>query len=126
MKILLNILLLNIVCLSSLYASDLEQLLGVWGTEQQCARELLVPGGTKKAAPFEIQPDWLGNGDVWCRINWTAVKATENGVDAMAHGLCGEDNVRDYQIRVILSGEELQITWNFFHSNGPLFRCEIQ
>ncbi len=108
------------------YPPALEPLLGEWGTDTQCARDLLTPKGTKYAAPFELKPGWLGHDDLWCRMNWSYVRETADGVDALAYALCGEDTVRDYQIRVVLTGDQLNLTWNFFHSNGPLTRCAIK
>ena len=104
------------------YGSE-QALFGQWGTETQCARNLITPKGTKLAAPFEISVDWLGHDDVWCRLNWGAVSTTTDGLTAHAQGLCGEDAVRDYAIRFTLKGGELTLTWNVFHVTGPLRRC---
>jgi len=101
-------------------AEDLQSLYGQWGTEKQCARALITPKGTKKAAPFDIQSDWLGHGDVWCRINWLSTDPTRV---VMAHALCGEDNVQGYRINFILDGSELTLVWNLQLRNGPLMRC---
>jgi hypothetical protein len=104
-------------------ATGHEALHGLWGTEAQCARTLITPQGTKRASPFDIRADWLGHGDVWCRLLWSSVVATDSGTVAMAKGLCGEDAVRDYQIRFNLAGDALTIIWNMQHNNGPLRRC---
>ena len=45
---------LNTDATSVTYPAALEQLLGEWGTDTQCARDLLTPKGTKYAAPFEL------------------------------------------------------------------------
>lgn len=109
---------------STLQASDLQKLFGIWGTEDQCSRALITPKGTKLHSPFEVSYDWLGTGDVWCRLTWTADKATSNGVTAFARAQCGEDSVRNYEIKFTLENEELNIIWDIFHKNGPLERCE--
>jgi len=67
--------------------------------------------------------DWLGHGDVWCRLIWTSVQSAENGVMAFANAVCSEDTERDYQIRFEVSGDALTIVWNFEFQNGPLKRC---
>ena len=109
---------------ASFVASAQDVLYGLWGTDAQCARELITPKGTKHASPFDIRPDWLGHGDVWCRLIWGSKEPTEDGYVATATGLCGEDAVRDYQIRFNLNGENLTVIWNMQHTNGPLQRCE--
>lgn len=108
---------------STAYATDLTLLFGEWGTKAQCTRTLVIPKGTKRAAPFNIQPDWLGHGDVWCRLKWSSDGSGVDNIYALAHAICGEDDTRDYQIRFNLSGDELTITWNLWHVNGPLTRC---
>ncbi len=103
--------------------ADQQLLYGNWGTTAQCDRTLISPTGTKHAAPFEIKPDWLGNGDVWCRLNWISTTSTEKGTFAIASALCGEDEVRDYRLSFELLANQLTITWNQQIQNGPLQRC---
>lgn len=108
---------------ASAYSSDQQQLYGEWGNESQCARALITPKGTKRFSPFEVRPDWLGHGDVWCRLTWTTVRKTQEGVYAVAGARCGEDTVRDYEIIFSLINDELSLTWNRGFQNGPLERC---
>ncbi len=110
--------------LSSAQASDPGPLFGEWGTQKQCAGELITPKGTKFAQPFRISKDWLQNGDVWCRITWTSVSTEGDAAIASVNALCGEDTDRHYQLRFELQDEALSIFWNLFHKNGPLNRCE--
>lgn len=105
------------------FSADLPLIFGEWGTKAQCARKLIIPEGTKRAAPFVIQSDWLGHGDVWCRLKWSGDGSGPDKNFALALAICGEDDARDYQIRFNLSGDELTITWNLWHVNGPLMRC---
>lgn len=105
------------------FAVDSELLYGEWGTEQQCRGDLIIPKGTKHATPFNIGPDWFGHGEVWCRLIWSNVTPTQDGLVAVARTLCGEDAVRDYQIKFELIGDELNLLWNVGHKNGPLVRC---
>ena len=49
-------------------ASDKAALEGIWGSPAQCARALLVEGGSKTAEPFEIRDGWLRHGQTWCHI----------------------------------------------------------
>ncbi len=73
--------------------------------------------------PFDIRPDWISHGDIWCRLNWMNVGLTTDGVQAQTHAICGEDDARDYRIRFNLKGSELTLTWNLWHVNGPLTLC---
>lgn len=116
-----------IICLAApaaVAAADLrEALYGTWGTERQCARAPIKPGGTVLAEPFEINGEWLRHGQVWCRLSWFPVEPREDGFFTGAHAQCGEDSVRGYFLRMNLSGEELTLRWDFPLSNGPLTRC---
>ena len=124
-KQLLSIALLSFAQLSSTHASELDTLFGEWGTENQCARGLITPKGTKHAAPFEISKNWLGHGDLWCRLTWIGTDTNPDGQVSFAYGQCGEDAVRDFQIKFKLEGDELSLIWNTFHKNGPVMRCEL-
>lgn len=106
------------------FAADRTSLYGKWGTETQCSGALITPKGTKHAAPFDIRPDWLGHGDVWCRLNWGTESSTANGLFAVARAVCGEDTVRSYNIDFRLGGDELTLTWDRWHKTGPVRRCE--
>ncbi len=105
------------------YAAEHDIFFGKWGTDIQCAGDLIIATGTKRAAPFEISDDWLGQGDVWCRLNWSGVTQADSRQTAVAQAICGEDDARNYRLRFDLSGDELKITWDLWHTNGPLNRC---
>jgi len=107
-------------------ADNKELLYGEWGTDTQCARELISPKGTKYAAPFNIQPNWLEQNDVWCRLSWLSITENTDGVFALAQAQCGEDSIRDYRITFELIESELNIRWNLSLKNGPLLRCDKQ
>ena len=109
---------------SSVSAADPDLFYDVWGTEQQCSRQLLTPKGTKRAAPFDIRSEWLGHGDVWCHLSWGTVAPADDGLFAIAHALCGEDTARSYDIKFRLRDDQLTLVWNLWLRNGPLMRCE--
>ena len=110
----------------AVHADNKELLYGEWGTDTQCARELINPKGSKHAAPFNIQPDWLEQNDVWCRLSWLSVTENTDGVVALAQAQCGEDSIRDYRITFELIESELNIRWTLSLKNGPLLRCDKQ
>ncbi|MBX2868699.1 MAG: hypothetical protein KTR18_08490 [Acidiferrobacterales bacterium] len=119
MRVLLVILFVS----TSAYSAETTPFHGVWGTEAQCSGSLIHPKGSKRAVPFDIRPDWISHGDIWCRLNWMSVRQNTAGAQADAHAICGEDDARDYRIRFHLEGDELTLTWNLWHVNGPLTIC---
>ena len=104
-------------------ADDRVVLYGVWGTAAQCAERAIIPGGTKRAAPFELRPGWLRHGDLWCRLTWFPALPRNDGVFVATQALCGEDSVRAYRLDFDLSGQDLRLIWEERLINGPLQRC---
>ena len=96
---------------------------GSWGSERQYSRELIKPGATRITQPFEIGPEWLRHGQIWCRLNWFPIEPKADGFFTGARAHCGEDSVQAYFLRMHLSKEGLTLRWNFALSNGPLQRC---
>ena len=101
-----------------------DPLFGRWGTTAQCAGLPLIAGGTRLAAPFEIGPDWLRHGAVWCRLQWFDTQPRQGGQFRAARAQCGEDSVQGYSLGFSLQGDELTILWNEALANGPLRRCD--
>ena len=104
-------------------ADEREVFYGLWGTEKQCARAPIKPGGTVLAQPFEVGPVWLRQGQIWCRLNWFPVRSSQDGVSTGAHAQCGEEIARDYHLGMKLSGDVLSLRWGVLLRNGPLTRC---
>jgi len=96
---------------------------GTWGTAKQCARKPIKAGGTVLAQPFEISPQWLKQGQLWCSLKWFPTASLESGLASGATAQCGEDSVRDYLLGFKLSKDKLNIRWDLFLNNGPLARC---
>lgn len=119
----MRLLLVLVFIAPQVFAQEIRPIVGVWGTDAQCAGALITPKGTKRAAPFEIHPDWLENGDVWCRLNWTSVQTRASDTRAIAEAVCGEDMERDYQITFRLIDDALTIVWDWTFQNGPMRRC---
>ena len=96
---------------------------GTWGTNKQCARRLIKPGGSVKWEPFEINGQWLRQGNTWCSLNWGPLVSKADGFFTMAYARCGEDAVRSYLLGLELNEDKLKLRWNFPRMNGPLMRC---
>lgn len=108
---------------AAIYSSLYAPLLGQWGTDDQCARSLLLPTGTKHATPFDIRPGWLVQGEMWCRLSWGIAAPSERGLFALATALCGEDTTRAYEVRFRLQADQLTLIWGLWNRHGPLKRC---
>lgn len=104
-------------------AGERDALFGTWGTQRQCDRVPIKPGGTVRAEPFAIGDKWLRQGQLWCRLDWGPVEARPDGLFAAAFAHCGEDGVRRYFLGLVLAGKDLTLRWDFPISNGPLQRC---
>ncbi|MEO1066561.1 MAG: hypothetical protein AAFW47_04200 [Pseudomonadota bacterium] len=105
-------------------ADDRSVFYGTWGTAKQCAREPIKPGGTVLAQPFEINEQWLRQGQYWCRLSWYPIEPRGDGFFSGARAQCGEDSVQGYSLGMVLSDEkELTLRWGFPTKNGPLNRC---
>lgn len=110
-------------------AAEIADLDGTWGTPAQCARAVLVEGGSKTAEPFELRDGWLKHGQTWCALTWfPAQRHADGGFFAAARATCGEDSQRNYGLgfRLSVSGgnETLKIIWDEALINGPLARCK--
>lgn len=98
-------------------------LIGLWGSEAQCAQAPLLDGGSVLAEPFDIREGWLRHGAVWCRLAWFPAQPRDGGLFASARAQCGEDSVRSYGIGFLLDGDSLTLIWDERLRNGPLSRC---
>lgn len=100
-----------------------EPFYGIWGTKKQCAREPFKKGGTVRAAPYVITPQWLKQGTLWCSLNWGPVENSPTGKQSAANAHCGEDSVRSYFLGFKLKEKKLTLRWDFLRANGPLEKC---
>ena len=104
-------------------AADRAAFFGLWGTPQQCARELIKPGGSVRAAPYEIGGEWLRQGALWCQLDWFPIERRGGGAFTGAHARCGEDAVRGYLLGMTLEGDALTLRWDVFRATAPMGRC---
>lgn len=98
-------------------------LLGTWGTQAQCTRQTILPGGSVRAAPYEISEGWLRHGTFWCRLSWFPAQERPRGVYASVVALCGEDAVRTHTLAFVLEGGILRMAWNESLLSPPMQRC---
>jgi len=102
---------------------------GLWGTAAQCAQELIKPGGTRLAEPFEIGPEWLRQGDIWCKLTWFDPQERAQGIFIGARARCGEDSLQGFWLGMAFDrsgdAEQLSLIWNENLVNGPLERCAV-
>jgi hypothetical protein len=103
-----------------------EMFYGSWGTQAQCDKKPIKPGGTVLSTPFEIDKRWFKQGQQWCLLNWGVIEKRENGYFTAANALCGEDAPQSYFLGFELKNNELTLRWDFPRKNGPLMRCEAE
>lgn len=123
MKTALPLLLLSVLLAApglALADDGYDALYGTWGTESQCAREALGPDGVVYSEPVEIGPTWLRQGPSWCRLRWFPLEMREEETFTGAFAQCGEDGIRDYRLRMELTGEALLLRWDLLYATGPL------
>ena len=113
------------ICLAGVSAADERRsaLYGSWGDARQCARDLIIPGGTVRAEPFEIAEGWLRHRQIWCQLSWFDVTFRPGGLFTTAVALCGDDSTRSYRLDFALSHGFLTLIWDETLVNGPLGRC---
>ena len=128
-RLIWQIALASMLMSDSVTAAEVSALNGTWGTPAQCARSLLVEGGSKTAEPFEIRDGWLKHGQTWCVLTWFPTQQfADNSQFTAARATCGEDSQRHYGLGFRLEpqegGETLTIIWDEALINGPLARCK--
>lgn len=109
-------------------ANERAAFFGLWGTQEQCARAMIKPGGSLRAQPFEITESWLQQGTLWCALTWFPVSIRDTGAFASTQALCGEDSQRSYRLdfSYTASDKALVLIWDEALLNGPLMRCPTQ
>lgn len=102
-------------------------LTGRWGTDGQCRGDLLTPGGSVRAAPYVLSPEWLEHGGTWCRLTWHAPQRMPYGTYIPARGLCGEDAARVWDLAFVLDdtgpADTLRVLWGDSLVTSPMQRC---
>ena len=105
---------------SGLFPPELE---GAWGTAEQCA--VLRAGADEHPgkATYRIDADWIIQGLVHCQVRWLGSEQTGNGKRYSAMAQCGEDDLRDYRLSMLLNADGLSIRWSFDYVTPVLQRC---
>lgn len=103
--------------------------LGIWGSQAQCAREPIMPGGARQHSPAEIGPEWFQQHGIWCRLRWFDAQARDGGLYVKTRAMCGEDSALGYWLAFDLDTSraipELSVIWDDALVNGPMTRCAI-
>ena len=101
-----------------------EKLFGIWGTDNQCTAHA---GGNRidqRLFPVVISNEWIQQGWIYCYLQWYDTSSTASITQATAFAQCGEDTIRDYQLIMELTDDQLQIQWSSTFTSSPLRRCE--
>lgn len=100
-----------------------QPLLGIWGTAEQCAAHESGNNDNPRLFPYRISGDWIRQGNIYCYLSWRDHEGDSDGLRAYALAQCGEDNLREYQLRLLLQQGELQIRWSEDFTTRALRAC---
>ena len=86
--------------------------LGVWGTTRQCAAFQAGEANHPLLYPYHVTDRWIRQGPTHCYLNWQGSREIDGGLETTALAQCGEDNLREYRLRLRQRNERLQIRWS--------------
>ena len=98
-------------------------LFGVWGNERQCRAHRDGDETNPSRLPYIIGSQWLRQGFIYCYLSWRGYEDTGEGTRAWADARCGEDDLRDYRLRLELREHRLSIRWSNDFSVFRLQAC---
>ncbi len=99
------------------------QLLGVWGTAEQCSAFRLGKADNPSQFPYRISAEWVGQGNIYCYLSWQEAEQADDDFRVSARAQCGEDNLREYQLTLSLQQEKLRIRWSDDFTTRALEAC---
>jgi len=100
------------------------ELIGTWGTSQQCAEARAGNAEAQRLFPYEVSDDWIRQGPIYCYTDWRQQYRSGQTIEAQAFAQCGEDTLREYRIALILSDKALRIHWSPDFATPALRRCD--
>lgn len=98
-------------------------LIGSWGTAAQCARQTAGKTDNPGRLPYQISHDWIRQGFLYCQMTWRGQQPSGDATRYYAHAQCGEDDLRDYRITLLLRQRRLEIRWSPDFSTAALEPC---
>lgn len=101
-----------------------DSLLGTWGTGTQCDAHRAGDTSSPSLLPYEITQEWIRQGFIYCYLSWNGHEKGNDAVTAYARAQCGEDNLRDYRLRLRHSAGRLQIRWSEDFTTAKLQHCD--
>ncbi len=101
-----------------------DSLLGTWGTGTQCDAHRAGDISSPSLLPYEITREWIQQGFIYCYLSWIGYERAGDSVTAHAWAQCGEDNLRDYRLRLQRETDQLQIRWSEDFSTPQLQNCD--
>lgn len=98
-------------------------LLGIWGTARQCSAYKSGNANDPGLFPYIITRDWIRQGFIYCYVAWYEQTSDAHGEKAFAYAQCGEDQLRDFQIRLSLQNGKLSMRWSEDFTTQELEAC---
>ncbi len=99
------------------------QLLGIWGTAEQCVAHREGINDNPRLFPYRISTDWVQQGNIYCYLSWQEPEQTDDGMRVYAFAQCGEDNLREYRLMLQLEQGRLRIRWSEDFTTRALEAC---
>lgn len=99
------------------------QLVGVWGSSEQCVAYQRGKTDSPRLFPYHISDDWIEQGGIYCYLSWREAELADNGLLAFAFARCGEDNLLEYRLQLRLQQGRLRIRWSEDYTTRALEAC---
>ncbi|MDH3761757.1 MAG: hypothetical protein OEU50_12305 [Gammaproteobacteria bacterium] len=99
------------------------RILGVWGTAEQCIAYRHGKTDSPRLFPYRISDDWVRQGEIYCYLSWHDAEQVGDDFRVYALAQCGEDNLREYQLKLNLQQQKLRIRWSDDFTTRALEAC---
>ena len=103
-----------------------DELFGVWGGAKQCAAFRADKYENPGLYPYEISDEWIRRGSLYCYLRWLGEDSGAEGLVVYAFAQCGEDTLRDFQLKLSLQRDRLRITWSPDFTTSELQVCSSE
>ena len=101
-----------------------DELAGAWGSAEQC--RVLRSGEPEHPgrATYRISAEWISQGLIHCNVSWFGAEQQIEDKRFRALAQCGEDDLREYRLSLLLRPEGLSIRWSLDYVTPVLQRCQ--